>query len=54
MIGGIFMDMTKSRIPVIPEELFKKIIKGSGKKYDRKKALKEAKKDLRKQGLFLL
>ena len=54
MIGGVLMDMTKSRIPVIPEELFRKILKGSGEKYDRNKALKEAKKDLRKQGLFLL
>ncbi len=48
------MNANRSNAPVVTVEQMKKMISEPRKKYDIKKMLKEAKKNLRKQGFFVL
>lgn len=58
MIGGISMTYDKvkrpiNKTPILPHEMFMKILNAPKKKYDVKAAKKEAAKELRKQGFFV-
>lgn len=46
-------DVTRSKVPILPHDMFMKIINTPKKKYDAKAARKAAAKALRKQGFWV-